>query len=109
MCVFAAAHCVYDEVDNKLNNARNYAVAAGKHYRDWNVREEYAQKSSVESIRSGGRYMGARGNFADDIALLKLKTPLELTTLVKPVCMDWDNEYEREQLQVGQVGKVTLI
>lgn len=84
-------------------------MAAGKHYRDWNAREKYAQKSSVESIRLGGRYMGARGNFADDVALLKLKTPFELTTLVKPVCMDWNNEYEREQLQVGQVGKVTLI
>lgn len=82
-------------------------MAAGKHYRNWNAKEEYVQKSSVESIQLGGRYMGARGNFADDISLLKLKTPFELTVLVKPVCMDWDNAYEREQLQVGQAGKVT--
>jgi len=82
-------------------------VAAGKHYRDWNAREKYVQKSSVESIQLGGRYQGARSNFADDIALLKLKTPFELTTLVRPVCIDWDNTYEREQLQVGHSGKVT--
>lgn len=82
-------------------------MAAGKHYRDWYAREDYAQQSSVETIQAGGRYQGARGNFADDIALLKLKTPLELTTFVKPVCIDWDNTYEREQLQVGRAGKVT--
>jgi len=61
----------------------------------------------VENIETGGRYQGARGNFADDIALLKLKTPFELTALVMPVCVDWDNAYEREQLQVGHAGKVT--
>ncbi|EZA56153.1 Limulus clotting factor C [Ooceraea biroi] len=104
--VVSAAHCFYDEVYNKPKDASDYAVAAGKHYRDWDTKEEYTQKSMVDSIRLGGRYMGARGNFAEDIALLKLKTPFELTTLVRPVCMDWDNLYEREQLQTGQAGKV---
>ncbi|XP_011057475.1 PREDICTED: limulus clotting factor C-like isoform X2 [Acromyrmex echinatior] len=104
--VISAAHCFYDEVYNKLYNESQYAVAAGKHYRDWNAREKYAQKSLVESIQAGGRYQGARGNFANDIALLKLKTPFELTTLVRPVCVDWDNTHEREQLQVGHSGKV---
>ncbi|KAG5317254.1 LFC factor, partial [Pseudoatta argentina] len=104
--VVSAAHCFYDEVYNKLYNESQYAVAAGKHYRDWNAREKYAQKSLVENIHAGGRYQGARGNFANDIALLKLKTPFELTTLVRPVCVDWDNTHEREQLQVGHSGKV---
>ncbi|XP_012218810.1 modular serine protease isoform X2 [Linepithema humile] len=104
--VVSAAHCFYDEVFNKLHDTSKYAVAAGKHYRNWNAKEEYVQKSLVESIRSGGRYMGARGNFADDICLVKLMTPFELTVLVRPVCLDWDNAYEREQLRVGQAGKV---
>ncbi|KYN22959.1 Limulus clotting factor C, partial [Trachymyrmex cornetzi] len=104
--VVSAAHCFYDEVYNKLYNESGYAVAAGKHYRDWSAREKYAQKSLVESILASGRYQGARGNFANDIAVLKLKTPFELTTLVRPACVDWDNTYEREQLQVGHSGKV---
>ncbi|XP_071566010.1 uncharacterized protein [Temnothorax nylanderi] len=104
--VVSAAHCFYDETYNRLYRTSKYAVAVGKHYRDWNAREKYAQQSSVESIQAGGRYQGARGNFANDIALLKLKTPFELTTLVRPVCIDWDNTYEREQLQVGHAGKV---
>ncbi|XP_011868422.1 PREDICTED: limulus clotting factor C-like isoform X2 [Vollenhovia emeryi] len=104
--VVSAAHCFYDETENALYGASKYAVAIGKHYRDWYTSEEYAQQSLLESIQAGGRYQGARGNFADDIALLKLKTPFELTALVKPVCVDWDNTYEREQLQVGHAGKV---
>jgi len=105
--MFIAAHCFYDEVYNEQKNASDFAVAAGKQYRDWDANEEYAQKSMVDSIRLAARYIGARGNFAEDIALLKLRTPFELTTLVRPVCMDWDNIHEREQLQLGQAGKVT--
>ncbi|XP_076182094.1 modular serine protease-like [Ptiloglossa arizonensis] len=101
----SAAHCFYDEVYNKLFNKSHFAVAAGKHYRDWNADENYAQKSMVTEISIPERYMGARGNFAQDIALIKLATPLELTTLVRPICMDWDNVYERRQLQAGQNGK----
>lgn len=108
LCVFTAAHCFYDEVFHKINDASNYAVGAGKYYRDWDTREDYAQKSLVKSIQTGDRYLGLRGNFADDIALLKLKRSFHLTTLVRPVCMDWSNQYEREQLQMGQTGKVTL-
>lgn len=50
--------------------------------------------------------MGARGNFAHDIALLKLLSPLELTSLVRPVCIDWDNVKEKAHLQPGKYGKV---
>ncbi|XP_032685376.1 modular serine protease-like isoform X2 [Odontomachus brunneus] len=104
--VISAAHCFYDEGSNKLNDVSNYSVAGGKHYRDWDTDEQYCQKSPVEDIKLGGRYLGFRGNFAEDIALVKLKKPFELTALVRPICMDWDNVYEREQLQEGQSGKV---
>lgn len=84
-------------------------MAGGKHYRAWNVDEQYSQKSVVENIQVGGRFLGARGNFAEDIALVRLEKPLELTVLVRPICIDWDNVYEREQLRMGQSGKVTGI
>lgn len=83
-------------------------MGAGKHYRDWDAKEDFAQKSSIESIQIGKRYLGHTSNYVDDIALLKLESPFQLTTLVRPVCMDWSNQYEREQLQEGQSGKVTL-
>ncbi|XP_066591543.1 uncharacterized protein [Prorops nasuta] len=103
--VLSAAHCFFDESKNKLRDETNFGVAAGKHYRSWYKSENYQQKAFVEEIELGDRYIGARGNFAQDIALLKLKTPLELTALVRPICLDWDNTYEHAQLRVGQTGK----
>jgi len=83
-------------------------VGAAKYYRDWDVKEDYAQKSLVKSIQMSNRYLGYGNNYADDLALLKLETPFQLTILVRPVCVDWSNLYEREQLQMGQSGKVPL-
>ncbi|XP_034195150.2 modular serine protease isoform X1 [Osmia lignaria lignaria] len=103
--IISAAHCFYDEVYNKVNDKSQYAIAAGKHYRNWDANEQYAQKSMVKEILLPERYIGARANFAQDIALIKLITPFELTALVRPICIDWDSEYERVQLQVGQSGK----
>ncbi|XP_071859416.1 modular serine protease-like isoform X2 [Bombus fervidus] len=103
--VVSAAHCFYDEVYNTVLDKSKYAVATGKHYRDWNADENYEQKSMLAEILTPERYIGARGNFAQDIALLRLTTSFELTAQVRPICMDWDNIYERKQLQVGQNGK----
>ncbi|XP_014486724.1 PREDICTED: limulus clotting factor C-like [Dinoponera quadriceps] len=104
--VVSAAHCFYDEASDKLIDASNYAVAGGKYYRAWDKDEQYNQKSMVESIRPGSRYQGARGNFAEDIALVKLKTSFKLNAQVQPVCIDWTNNFEWKQLQLGQSGKV---
>ncbi|XP_017795199.1 PREDICTED: suppressor of tumorigenicity 14 protein homolog [Habropoda laboriosa] len=103
--VVSAAHCFYDEVYGKLKDKSKYAVAAGKHYRSWDANENYVQKSMLAEISLPERYIGMKGNFAQDIALLKLKTPFELTTVVRPICIDWDNVYETRQLELGQNGK----
>ncbi|XP_025153750.1 modular serine protease [Harpegnathos saltator] len=104
--VVSAAHCFYDETENKPYNASNYAVAAGKKYRSWDAQEEYSQKSLVEYVKLRSDYFGTRGNLAEDIALVKLQTPLNLNTHVKPICVDWQNMYDKEQLRVGQLGKL---
>ncbi|XP_012146634.1 modular serine protease-like isoform X2 [Megachile rotundata] len=103
--VVSAAHCFYDEAYNKPSDKSQFAVAAGKRYRDWDIDENYSQKSMVDEILLPERYIGARANFAQDIAVIKLISPFELTALVRPICIDWENEYERVQLQVGQSGK----
>ncbi|EFN86495.1 Serine protease gd [Harpegnathos saltator] len=103
--VVSVAHC-FEQVLNNVNNASSYAVVAGKHYRAWNADEQYSQKSLVENIEVGERYLGLIGNYASDIALLKLKTPFELNMLVRPICIDWEIIYERALLQPGQLGKM---
>ncbi|XP_025153741.1 modular serine protease isoform X3 [Harpegnathos saltator] len=104
--VVSAAHCFYDEVENKPYNASNYAVAAGKYYRSWDAPELYSQKSMVEYVKLRFDYFGTRGNLAEDIALVKLQTPLVFNMRVIPICVDWKNMYDQEQLQEGQSGKL---
>ncbi|KAI4472896.1 hypothetical protein M0802_016436 [Mischocyttarus mexicanus] len=95
-----AAHCFYDEVFAKIEDTSRYYVAVGKYYRSWEARENYVQKAPAEKIIFPDRYIGARGNYVEDIDLLKLAKPFELTVSVKPICLDWDNIYERKQLRV---------
>ncbi|EFN80172.1 Limulus clotting factor C [Harpegnathos saltator] len=104
--VVSAAHCFYDEAENKPNNASDYAVAAGKYYRSWDAQEEYSQKSMVEYIKLRSDYFGTRGNLAEDIALVKLQTSLDFNMYVSPICVDWQNIYDEEQLREGKSGKV---
>ncbi|XP_019698501.2 modular serine protease isoform X2 [Harpegnathos saltator] len=104
--VVSAAHCFYDEVENKPYNASNYAVAAGKYYRSWDAQEKYSQKSLVEYVKLRSDYFGTRGNLAEDIALVKLQTSLDFNMYVSPICVDWQNIYDKEQLEEGQLGKL---
>jgi hypothetical protein len=53
-------------------------------------------------------YKGRKLHFSSDIALLKLNISVELTWAVLPVCIDWQNEYERFQLSSGSLGVVSL-
>lgn len=105
--VISAAHCFYFEFFEEVHESK-FAVGAGKYYHDWDAKEDedYVQKSSVENIQIKDRFLRSRNNYQNDIALLKLKKSFQLTILVRPVCMDWSNQYEREQLQEGQAGKI---
>ncbi|EFN80787.1 Vitamin K-dependent protein C [Harpegnathos saltator] len=60
----------------------------------------------VEYVKLRFDYFGTRGNLAEDIALVKLQTPLVFNMRVIPICVDWKNMYDQEQLQEGQSGKL---
>ncbi|XP_025153736.1 modular serine protease isoform X8 [Harpegnathos saltator] len=102
--VISAAHCFYDEIENKLYNASNYAVAAGKYYRSWDAPERYSQKSMVEYVKLPSDYFGTSGNLAEDIALVKLQTSFVFNMYVVPICVDWRNKHDHQQLREGQSG-----
>ncbi|KAK2583973.1 hypothetical protein KPH14_006435 [Odynerus spinipes] len=104
--VLSAAHCFYDETRRTVEDSSRYYVAAGKYYRSWETKEKYTQKLRVEKVILRDRYIGLEGNYAADIAILKLVKPFDLSALVGLVCLDWDNVYEDKQLQSGHVGKV---
>lgn len=48
-------------------------------------------------------------NYAHDIAILKLETPIRFSMYVAPVCMDWDvSAYEVADGDMGKVRKLLL-
>ncbi|KAF9414620.1 hypothetical protein HW555_007549, partial [Spodoptera exigua] len=107
--VISAAHCFWDDI-SKQQPASMYAVAIGKIYRPWaNERDTDAQKSDVKEIKIPVRFQGSAANFQDDIAILILETAFVYQTYVRPVCLDFDVNFDRRQLQPGKLGKILKV
>ncbi|GBP36296.1 Limulus clotting factor C [Eumeta japonica] len=60
---------------------------------------------SVAEIKIPSRFRGVQTNFQDDIALLMLSTPFTYETYVRPVCINFDVQFDKRQLQPGHLGK----
>jgi hypothetical protein len=55
------------------------------------------------------RYLGVKASFQEDIAILKLATPFEFTPAgVRPICVDFDVGFDRQQLRTGHYGTVRI-
>lgn len=104
--LLTAAHCFYDYVQRQTHKASEYRVIAGKYYRSYIRSEPYAQESSVKQIYLSERYFGYSGNYAEDIALVRLNTSFTNNEVIEPIRIDWDNELESEWLRSGFYGKV---
>lgn len=102
--VLTAAHCFWNEAYGRTMDKDNFRIAAGKYYRDWNVKDLEMQERQLSEIIVHENYRGRKLHFTSDIALVKLNVSVELTWAVLPVCVDWQNEYERFQLSNGSLG-----
>ncbi|XP_077302724.1 zinc metalloproteinase-disintegrin-like MTP8 [Arctopsyche grandis] len=105
--VISAAHCF--EIAGRIQSEQNYAVAAGKYYRNWeDVNDESSvQKSDIEKIRVPTRYGGHKYSLQEDLAVLILKTPFNLNNFVHAICIDiFDHNFNELQLRPKNLGKV---
>ncbi|XP_049883274.1 modular serine protease-like [Pectinophora gossypiella] len=104
--VISAAHCFWTDLDRQLP-PRNYAVAVGKLYRPWNNEMDVgAQKFDVSDIKIPKRFQGAAANFQEDIAIIILVAAIQYQTFIRPVCVDFDVNFDRKQLTRDNIGKV---
>lgn len=104
--VISAAHCFWDSVKKQLP-ASSFAVAVGKLHRPWIHKEDPdAQHSEIKDIKIPRLFDGSSANFQEDIAIIILATPFVYHTYVRPVCLNFDNNFSRRQLQQGKLGKV---
>lgn len=60
----------------------------------------------VEKIDSQDSYQDHEGNYNSDVALLILKKPVMINSLVRPACIDWENTLD-VSLRSGEIGLVS--
>ncbi|XP_073964429.1 modular serine protease-like [Choristoneura fumiferana] len=102
--VISAAHCFWNDGQHP---ASRYAVALGKIYRPWNDSMDLgAHKSDVKEIKMPARFFGEVAHYQDDIALVIMSTPVVYNTYIRPVCLDLDDEFDRNQLQSSSSGRL---
>ncbi|XP_073964316.1 prostasin-like isoform X2 [Choristoneura fumiferana] len=101
-----AAHCFWKTEHQAA--ASTYAVALGTVYRPWDeAMDSEAHKSDVSEIKIPFRYLGDAGHHQEDIALVFMSTPVVYHTYIRPVCIDFSDEFDRNQLQSTNSGKVS--
>ncbi|XP_015174735.1 PREDICTED: limulus clotting factor C-like [Polistes dominula] len=89
--LLTAAHCIYDQTNRRVDNANKYYVATGNIYRDYDSSlhdERYVKKARVTNIYIKCNYLGFEGNYASDIAILKIDNPFVFSSLLLPACLD---------------------
>ncbi|GLV43966.1 modular serine protease [Carabus blaptoides fortunei] len=103
--ILSAAHCFTDYANGAPLDVKQYAIAAGKYYRNfYETKDELSQNRTVKTIIIPERYKGIQTSFTADIAFMILDKALEITHVVQPVCIDWNNQYEVQQLKDHNEG-----
>ncbi|XP_043487983.1 limulus clotting factor C-like [Polistes fuscatus] len=91
--LLTAAHCVYDEIYQRIENPNKYYIATGNIYRDYDSDlhdEKFVKKARVKGIYVPCNYVGYEGNYAYDIAILEIERPFIMSPSLLPACLDDD-------------------
>ncbi|XP_020709242.2 modular serine protease-like isoform X1 [Athalia rosae] len=106
--ILTAAHCVYNENTRTNEKPANLFVATGNTFRDYDSplhNPQIVRKAAVKNVYTYCKYYGLTGNYASDIALLELAEPLELSSILRPACLDVSG-FSEQVLEPGAIGKV---
>ncbi|XP_071442334.1 modular serine protease-like [Hetaerina americana] len=98
--VLTAAHCVWNVKTDAM------LAAIGKYYRAFGRKQEFTQMKELKEIIMNPSYLDKQGNYDSDIALLVLSTPVILTAVAQPVCLDWDMLHVNYDLSAQSIGTV---
>ncbi|CAH1707810.1 unnamed protein product [Aphis gossypii] len=95
--VISAAHCFWYKgilSNNVLINNDSYKVAVGKYDINFTIVDnDFTQIINVATVYLHEDYNGARDLHANDIAVIVLSNRLSFSSVVAPVCVDWNSIY----------------
>lgn len=95
LVVITAAHCVW----NLSADSISLVIGTTEH-------SQTCSTHNVQSIHMHPLYLDKYGNYGSDIALLQLKTQLELSADILPVCIDWKLDDITAHLSHRSIGIV---
>jgi hypothetical protein len=72
------------------------------------IDEDYLNLLQVSRLFPNPRFRGRPLNYANDIAIIELESPITLNAYVVPVCVDWENK-DVPSLSGDSVGKVRIL
>jgi len=99
--VLTAAHCVWKTLADTVR------VALGILSNDLKKVGRNAQVYDVERIELQDAYQDYESNYGSDIALLILKRPVTIDSIVRPVCVPWRSDAAlMESQKSGELGLV---
>lgn len=105
--VISAAHCFWDQFENKFEDRSVFRVAAGKIYRAYDdTRDTYfAQKFEINELHTWNGYNDRDGLYKDDIAVLILNRYIEYRPYIAPICINLEYEPEDRAVPAGSRGR----
>ncbi|CAK9810547.1 Modular serine protease [Anthophora quadrimaculata] len=106
--LITAAHCVYDEINRRIEDASKFYIITGNIYRDYDSSfhdKRVVKKAKVKNVYIRCTYLGLDGNYAEDIAVLEVTQSFGFTTTLIPICLDFSGSHN-PLLEVGILGKV---
>ncbi|XP_046750338.1 uncharacterized protein LOC124413661 [Diprion similis] len=105
--LLTAAHCVYNDAFNTVEEPEKFHVVTGNKFRDYDSKlhdSRVVQKAAVKNIYVPCSYRGLEGNYNSDIAIIELRMPFQLSGILIPACMDVLGNNE-QILETGSVGR----
>ena len=90
----------------KNNKIDIFQVALASYSSNFTDHDENTQIMDPERIELQDSYQDHEGNYNSDVALLILKKPVTINSLVRPVCIDWENTLNTSQ-RSGEIGLVS--
>lgn len=90
-------------------SVRNMRIGLGKFYSDFTKNEDFTVLRDVEKIIMQALYQDISGNYGSDISVVVMDKSVVFSEFIRPICMDWDSVYVREQLSDGNLGLVSTI
>ncbi|XP_049792295.1 modular serine protease-like [Schistocerca nitens] len=89
-----AAVCFWNNAKDVKYPEELFRVIAGKFHSSYTTKDPGQQERAVRDIDIPDSFHGSSTAFRDDIAVLTVDFPFQLTEKISPVCVDWDDVFD---------------